>query len=358
MPAPHLKLSLFSGIGGDDLASDWAGIQTVAFCEKDKYCQKVLAKHWPGIPIIEDVKDVTREKVMAYAALWQDDGRERGDVATPATGREGVHAAADVGGEVMGNPERCGLPREPRRGSRTFSQDGYVGDSAWSGAAIDIISGGFPCQPHSVAGKRKGAGDERNLWPEVRRILSEIKPRWFVGENVPGLFSSNGGDFFSGVLADLAALGYVTGWCCYGAVDVGALHRRDRVFIVAHAKHIGQPTSEITGSVGTGSYDCTTGQDTAGQPAGLCRTESMADTNTDGLQNRIWRNRSGIATAERTKRETPEGRSLSWWAVEPNVGRVANGVPHRVDRLRALGNAVVPQQIYPIYKAIAEIENA
>ena len=104
---------------------------------------------------------------------------------------------------------------------------------------IDVISGGFPCQPHSVAGKRKGSLDERHLFPEMARIVSEAQPEWFVGENVRGIFSSkDDGGCSGGVLADsiyrLSALGYAVGWCCYGSVDVGAPHRRDRIFILAN----------------------------------------------------------------------------------------------------------------------------
>ena len=104
---------------------------------------------------------------------------------------------------------------------------------------INVISGGFPCQPHSVAGKRKGSLDERHLFPEMARIVSEAQPEWFVGENVRGIFSSkDDGGCSGGVLADsiyrLSALGYAVGWCCYGSVDVGAPHRRDRIFILAN----------------------------------------------------------------------------------------------------------------------------
>ncbi|MFA5715847.1 MAG: DNA cytosine methyltransferase, partial [Candidatus Paceibacterota bacterium] len=97
------------------------------------------------------------------------------------------------------------------------------------------MSGGIPCQPHSVAGKRQASADERDLWPEYRRVISELRPKWILVENVPGLFSSENGRFFGNILRDLAALGYSVGWCVYGANDVGAPHKRDRVFIMGHA---------------------------------------------------------------------------------------------------------------------------
>lgn len=98
---------------------------------------------------------------------------------------------------------------------------------------VDIVSAGFPCQPHSLSGSRLASRDDRDLWGEVVRVLGEAKPRWFLGENVPGLFSSESGNFFGRIVNDLAEMGYRVGWCCYGASDVGAVHRRKRVFIIA-----------------------------------------------------------------------------------------------------------------------------
>jgi len=158
-------LSLFSGIGGIDLSAEWAGFESVGMVEKDEFCQKVLRKHWPEVPIYDDVT--------------------------------------------------------------TFDGTRYRG--------VDLISGGFPCQPHSLAGSRKASGDERDLWGEVVRIVGEAKPRWFLGENVPGLFSSESGAFFGRILDDLAQMGYRVGWAMYGASDTGAVHRRNRVFIVAYS---------------------------------------------------------------------------------------------------------------------------
>jgi site-specific DNA-cytosine methylase len=168
--------SLFTGIGGIDLAAEWAGFTTVGQCEIDPYCRQILQQERPDVPIWEDVRDVTRESVRAR-----------------------------------------GIDH------------------------IDLLTGGFPCQPHSLAGKRLASGDERDLWGEMRRVISELEPRWVVGENVPGLLSSESGRFFGGVLRDLAALGYRVGWGVWGACDVGAPHRRDRVFIVGHSERLGLP---------------------------------------------------------------------------------------------------------------------
>jgi DNA (cytosine-5)-methyltransferase 1 len=290
------KLSLFSGIGGDDLASEWAGIRTVCFVEKDEFCQQVLKRHWPNVPIIGDVRDVTKESITAYTKRvgW-----------TQGTGESLQHKEQKAVRQNIGNI--CTEKQLPE---------------------IDIISGGFPCQPHSVAGKRKGSSDERDLWPEFRRIISEIKPRWVVAENVPGLFSTEDGRFFGGILTDLASLGYAIGWCTFGAVDVGALHRRNRVFIVAYTNQPG--LERRNGRIL---------QERAGE-----RSAGAICSSCTGCQQIKWK--SGRCTV---------GGEI--WQSEPDVGRVASRISRRVDRLRALGNAVVPQQIYPIYKAIVEIEN-
>lgn len=160
---PRLRnLSLFSGIGGLELAAEWAQIETVGFVERDPYCIGILRRHWPQVPIIEDVRELTRE---------------------------------------------------------TLSPIG----------SIEIVSGGFPCQPHSLAGKRKASGDDRDLWPEFARVICEVAPRWVVAENVPGLRSSERGRFFGRVLGDLASMGYNASWCSFEAYDVGAAHARNRL---------------------------------------------------------------------------------------------------------------------------------
>lgn len=215
--------------------------------------------------------------------------------------------------------------------------------SAWTigFSRIALLSGGFPCQPHSVAGKRKASLDERDLWGECARIAGEFKPRWCVFENVPGLLSSEGGTFFARVVGDLAALGYRVGWGVWGANDVGALHRRDRAFIVANLAdpRIGRRNREKGGEV-----------EQQGRAEAIGGSENVANANRPGSQGRDeleWA--GGHSWTDSAPLETI-------WSVEPQVGRVANGVPRRVDRLRALGNAVVPQQAYPLFKAIAEIE--
>ena len=249
-------LSLFSGIGGLDLAAEWAGFTTVGQCEFADYPTKVLEKHWPDVPRWRDIHD-----------LSADDFRTR----------TGIHN-------------------------------------------LTVISGGFPCQPHSLAGKRKSSNDERDLWSEYRRVIGELKPEWVVAENVRGLLTSEDGQFLRGILRDFADLGFDAGWCTYPASWVGAIHRRERVFVVAHA-HSKRRNSVV--------------QSVERQSASL--DLEMLDSLRAG-QNNIPLDLDGFFS-------------------EPGGGaeRNDNGVPAGLDRLRAIGNAVMPAQAYPIFKAIAEL---
>lgn len=274
-------LSLFSGIGGIDLAAEWAGFETVGQVEWADYPTKVLEKHWPNVPRWRDIRDVK-------------------------------------------------------------------GTDFPSG--ITVVSGGFPCQPFSTAGSQKGKKDDRYLWPEMRRVIREVRPTWVVGENVKGIISIA----LDTVCEELESEGYSVQTFCIPAISVGALHKRERVFIVAHATSKGLSEwgqSELTKSVAE------TG---AGLVTELERcSSSLADSASIGSQGQREFiqpvHTTTIGTGETVEPE--HGRISDQWAVEPNVGRVANGVPNRVDRLKSLGNAVVPQQIYPIFKAIADIES-
>lgn len=264
-------LSLFSGIGGLDLAAHWAGMTTVAFCERDPFCQKVLAKHWPNTPIFDDIH------TLSAAAL-----AERG------------------------------INR------------------------IDIISGGFPCQPYSVAGNRRGDEDDRALWPQMHRVIAECRPRWVVGENVTGIINMA----LDGVLASLEAEGYESWPIVFPACSVGALHIRQRVFIVAHADNAGHD--------GAGELMANANGSREQQPQGHeCEQ-----------RRRVGNGGQDVAHANQSQSNRPAGwvSGSGWWAVEPAVGRVAHGIPRRMDRLRALGNAVVPQQAAPVFQVIATYE--
>lgn len=307
-------LSLCSGIGGLDLAAEWAGFRTVAQCEIDDYASKVLAKNFKGVPNLHDIRTVTN-------------GRLR----------------------------ECGIDH----------------------AKITVISADFPCQPYSLAGKGLGDSDGRDLWGEVARVLGELQPRWFVGENTPGLFARENQRYFRRILNDLAALGYSVGWGIWGAVDVGAPHKRDRVFIVAYAdgkrrgiqstqqrlfsERLEEPTietpfgaSSFYGEISNSTFHrCSACEIQRGNIEGSRETKSSKRIQKGG--DKLDRVCGGISNPP-----TRSNNSIreSWWQTEPDVGRVANGVPARVDRLRGLGNAVVPAQAYPIFEAIAELEAA
>lgn len=217
----------------------------------------------------------------------------------------------------------------------------------WSAVEpVDVVCGGFPCQPHSVAGRRQASADDRDLWPEVVRCLREVRPRWFVGENVPGLLSSESGRFFGTVLRDLAACGFDVEWDCLPASAVGAPHRRDRVWIVAHAHGIGSDA---------GRQRAWLDSEWRGHHAEECR-EDVADTHSQRLEGR-----TRIVMRECASERIIGARRASelaghQWEPEPNVGRVADGVPNRVDRLRGLGNAIVPQIAEWIARRITEAE--
>ena len=434
-------LSLFSGIGGLDLAAELAGVKTIGQCEWAEYPTKVLEKHWPDTPRWKDIRTLTG-----------DDFYER-------TGRR----------------------------------------------TVDIISGGFPCQPFSVAGKQRGKEDDRYLWPEMVRVINELRPTWVVGENVAGIVRMALPD----ILSELETCGYRTRTFLIPACAIGARHRRYRVAIVGYSEHNGSSSTEITRSnqkTGRGQQErkkkagksSGTGKSGNGQDVG--RAESMENSGYCGcgeqknvreqpgraesertgktvanshterelqspgseqdIRNGVGIGRKTLADAEsqfegrlpvrkepkkpgsigsredvqhadsagckeqyvtaepdkegftgwgcdagnvcnatsqrlsnrssepmggqrtqeqeseRSMRRTVEsvlggmvdGFSAGmdgdldflinhYWDDEPDIPRIATGIKHRVDRLKCLGNAVVPQQFYPVFKAISEVEN-
>lgn len=335
-------LSLFSGIGGIDLAAHWAGFRTIQFVERDPFCQRVLAKNFPGIPIHDDVTTFD---------------------ARPLRGR------------------------------------------------VTLLSGGFPCQPFSLAGKRGGKEDDRYLFPHMLRIASQARPAFIVAENVPGLITLALDD----CLASLESIGYAPRALVVPACGVGALHRRERVFIVA--KDIADPdNSDGEGrTIGSAIQEWSEGFDNparsratsdaeseqdrglqfAGVQSDASPSGSTAGTERDGCDGpeigrslRESQEERGMLKPQgrcsedvadtRRKSEPqenagkdPSGRERRAWAMsssgewradwallESGVGRTIDGVSRRLDRhhkdrLKALGNAVVPQQIAPILFAIA-----
>jgi len=198
---------------------------------------------------------------------------------------------------------------------------------------VDLVSGGFPCQPVSVAGQRLAQADPRWLWPAYHAVVRTLRPRWVLVENVPGLLAAGMGD----VLGDLAGIGYDAEWDRVPAAFVGAPHIRGRIFIVAypatvaHAESVGEPLWP-----------------TSGERPG--RSASGGDDVADASGGRHW----PPPRVLRPGRDSPlNGRR---WPTEPDVGRVAHGIPSRVDRVTALGNAVVPQVAEHIGQLILDAE--
>lgn len=217
-------------------------------------------------------------------------------------------------------------PEVPRHDDVRTAVDWWLGEPR---PAVDVVAGGFPCQPVSLAGLRLAQEDERWLWPAAHMVIRDLRPRYAILENVPGLLGRGMGD----VLADLATIGYDAEWDCIPASAVGALHRRNRVFIVAYAQGHRR---------GTGRPGRPLGSD-PDRPA--VAAAGLAPTTDAAREGRSPRRPVGCgpASAGSENADWPVPGRGTWWATEPDVGRVAYGIPARVDRLRALGNAVVPQ---------------
>lgn len=216
--------------------------------------------------------------------------------------------------------------------------------------AADLICGGFPCQPHSLAGKRKASADDRDLWGEFARIIRECRPKWVLAENVPGLLSSENGRFFGRVLRDLGASGYDVEWQSISAAAFGAPHIRERVYIVAHHKSEGERAISVfsrrpqqEGNDADGLREDVS--DSNGRQAGYKSKDKIGENFGSGSGKDSWH--KGL------QREVAQSQ---WWQSEPELGRVAHGIPNRVDRLMGLGNAVVPQAIEFIGNCINRAE--
>lgn len=198
----------------------------------------------------------------------------------------------------------------------------------------NVICGGYPCQPFSNAGKRRGENDPRHLWPWVRDAISRLRPDYAILENVRGHLSMGG----LTVIGELASIGYDAEWRIVSAASVGANHRRDRIIIVAYPNNTGSHREEINATE--------TGEPSFGGFGRRCEDVAYSngfavdDSNVNGCNSQTSRKTSTVFSFARG---SSNGTTGSNWISEPNVGRVANGVPHRVDRLRGLGNAVVPQ---------------
>lgn len=259
---------LFSGIGGFALAARmvWGEQQKpVLFCEKEPYARRVLNKNFPGVPCVEDIRDL------------------RGDPSV----------------------------------------------------TTDLVTAGFPCQPFSVAGKRAGQEDDRYLWPETLRFIQEDRPRWFIGENVPGIINLALDD----VLASLESADYAAEAFVIPACAVNAPHRRNRIWIVANnnrqrQQEQRQPVTDAAPFAGI-KLSC----------------QSVTDAESEQAGRLFERRFSANISASRDWTGQTEA-----WSTQPGICGVADGVSHRMDRLRGLGNAIVPQVAAVIMSAIKEVD--
>jgi DNA (cytosine-5)-methyltransferase 1 len=364
-------LDLFSGIGGFSLGLEaTGGFETKAFCDIEKYPRQVLQKHWPHVKQYEDIKELNYERLKA----------------------DGIDS-------------------------------------------IDIITGGYPCQPFSVAGRKKGEEDPRHLWPEYFRLVKELRPTWVIGENVSGHIKLG----LDTVISDLESEDYSVRPFSISASSIGANHQRERVWILAYSERNGllaaekqrsfektisnqskgkndtlnvERTSSVSEtksdvensrrsqwpraelreenenetrkenanqferSSSTSEVDVANSESISsdGRENSNCQKESrssrktgsevggvnsnVANTNDERLQ-RQWQSRNQFTPRFNSSRESSEEGQRTvgqgWWESEPNMGRVAHGIPKRVDRLKSLGNSLVPQIPYYIGKTILEV---
>ena len=275
--------SLFSGIGGIDLGLERAGMKVLWQCEKDAWCRKILAKHWPEVPKYEDVQTLDAQTVES----------------------------------------------------------------------VDVLAGGFPCQDLSVAVKQAGIlkGARSGLWGEFARLICALRPQYVFVENVPGLLIQPG---LGIVLRDLACCGYDAEWQVLSAAAFGANHLRKRVWIVAYPKSLyasgeARELRQEERRQGTALY---------GESSRTGRKANVANAKERGLEGGRYVFEGDHQGGRQKQFVGSGGTDNGWWNVEPDLGRVAHGVPSRVDRLRGLGNAVVPQVVEWIGERIVDSHNS
>ena len=322
-------LDLFSGIGGFSLGLEaTGGFETKAFCDIEEYPRQVLQKHWPHVKQYKDIKELNYERLKA----------------------DGINS-------------------------------------------IDIITGGYPCQPFSVAGRQKGEEDPRHLWPEYFRLVKELRPTWVIGENVSGHIKLG----LDTVIEDLESEDYSVRPFSISASSIGANHQRERIWIMAYSecnynfnkeqrvngeeKKISREYREDNSTTRQSSRASATrtqsdshvedsrrsqwpraelreenenetreGDANQHQRSSSPSSSDVANTNDERLQ-RQWESRNKFGSFKSSYKSSDEGQGTmgqGWWESEPNVGRVAHGIPKRVDRLKSLGNSLVPQIPYYI----------
>ena len=317
-------LDLFSGIGGFSLGLESTGFfETIGFVEKDKFCQKVLKKHWNNINIEEDIRNVKGEKYQA-----------------------------------------------------------------------DVVTGGFPCQPFSVAGKRKSTADDRYLWDEMLRVIREVKPSWIVAENVEGIVNINEGMVLRQVLNDLENEGFKSQCIIIPASGIGAWHQRKRIWILAYSNNNGSYRSQGNATKQSSNEQkdrLSFGDDKDVSNSNIKGLERHRDeyelreakqeknfiwSSNDGTKESWWQiksricgvpngsiqhNLEGEQRSEELTTKTSSQRQQTWWQTQSELCGTVNGVSYELDkdrsnRIKALGNSIVPQIARQIGLSIMEAE--
>ena len=295
---------MFSGIGGFSVGLEATGkFKTIGFCEQDKFCQKVLRKHWKDISIYEDIKTLDAKKIKA-----------------------------------------------------------------------DVVVGGFPCQSISVAGKQKGKNDDRFLFPEMFRIIKEVKPKWIIAENVQNLISISNGQILQGILNDLESENYEVQTFSISAQSQGAWHKRQRVWIIAANtkcnKHKNTSTKQSRNEQVRRIYFKEKKQathdlrsKTSRCDAPLGKQKNLSDSK--GIRSQGHKLQHNLENGKKLSEQlckTNIKKQQTWWQTQSELCGVPNGISHELDkdranRIKALGNSIVPQIIKEIGKAIIEVEN-
>lgn len=282
-----IHLDLFSGIGGFSYAADqvWDDVEHI-FCDNNKFCQEVLKKHWEGSEIYDDIRAITNTR------------RKHGSEGSA----ESSHGKAPQWSSTAEKIERLG--------------------------GVDLLTGGFPCQPFSQAGARRGTSDDRFLWPQMLRVIQLTKPTWVIAENVRGLLTIEQGVVFEQVCTDLEAEGYEVQPFVIPACAVNAPHRRDRVWIIAHTVNSRQGREKRNG----------------------IKTQ-------EGVSQK---HRTEYGTARKPERTDSDWRfdtsdwEKDWVEVAAQFCGVDDGLPDRSHRLKALGNSIVPQIAIEIMRGMVE----
>ena len=324
-------IDIFSGVGGFSLAGDWLGWRTIQFCENNDFCKQVLKKHWPKIPIHDDIKTLTAENVFKNKLY---DPREK-----------------------------------------------------------TIVTAGVPCQPWSNAGKRQGESDDRNLWPEIIRFIGSFRPDFAVLENVPGLLNWHRGIFFEDIYTSLETEGYEIWPFIIPSASIGAWDKRERVWIIIYNKDFERERDysrrrklQLSESMEMEESQRITGKADCGNKCGVMQSDSINpdinkfnshDTgynsgtisqqqttkiqfNNNIISERLQGHSGYDLSSRKAEQERQSGQanwSRPWVEVASELCGSNARVSHKLDRIKALGNSVNPHVVFEIFKAIEQYNN-